>query len=209
MNRREPSPRLVLFSPPFDAERAAALIADACDAADVASVVLRTGAISDAEILARAKALLPSMIEDGAALLLEDRADLVEAAKADGAHAANFPAHSANFSFLKARYVVGAAGLASRHDAMTAAEAGADYVMFGEFMNGKRPPIEAIVERVSWWAEVFVIPCVAFAGALEEIPALARAGADFVALDEAVWRDSAPLEALAKATTHLQFERAG
>ena len=49
---------------------------------------------------------------------------------------------------------------------MLAAESGADYVMFGEpDADGARPPFEAIVERVEWWAEVFQIPCVAYAAA--------------------------------------------
>ena len=47
---------------------------------------------------------------------------------------------------------------------MLAAEAGADYVMFGEpDAAGHRPSFEAIAERVAWWAEVFEPPCVGFA----------------------------------------------
>ena len=60
---------------------------------------------------------------------------------------------------------------------MLAAEAGADYVMFGEpDAAGERPSFEAIEERVAWWAEVFEIPCVGFAAAPEEVAPLATAG---------------------------------
>jgi thiamine-phosphate pyrophosphorylase len=70
----------------------------------------------------------------------------------------------------------------TRHDAMLAAEQGADYVMFGEPADGRRPSFEAILERVAWWAELFEVPCVGFAAALDEVGPLAAAGADFVAL---------------------------
>ena len=49
---------------------------------------------------------------------------------------------------------------------MLAGEAGADYVMFGEpDRRGGRPPFDAIVERVEWWAELFELPCVGYAAA--------------------------------------------
>jgi len=65
---------------------------------------------------------------------------------------------------------------------MAAAEAGADYVMFGEPDNGERPAFAAIEERVAWWAEVFEAPCVAFAAGPDEVTPLVTAGADFIAL---------------------------
>ena len=93
---------------------------------------------------------------------------------------------------LKPDRIVGAGGLQSRHDAMTAGEAGADYVLFGEpDRDGHRPRLEAIVERVHWWAEVFEPPCVGYAATLDEVGALAAAGADFVLLDDAVVERSA------------------
>ena len=208
MNRRDTDPRLILFAPLPDSG-ADALFAEACAKFDIASVILRTGSLDERAVLARTEALWNVTSKTGAALLLEDRADLVAKTKADGAHLANFPAQAAQIKSLKPRYIAGAAGLASRHDAMTAGETGADYVMFGEPVNGKRPSPEAIIERVAWWAEIFEIPCVAFAAILDEIPALVHAGADFIALDEAIWSSSAPLEALAQATAHLEFERAG
>jgi thiamine-phosphate pyrophosphorylase len=74
---------------------------------------------------------------------------------------------------------------------MIAAESGADYVMFGEpDANGRRPSLTAIVERVEWWADVFEIPCVGYAASLDEIAALAKAGADFVAVGSLIFEDS-------------------
>jgi thiamine-phosphate pyrophosphorylase len=207
MSRRDPNaPRLVLFSPPGEADP---LLAKACEAADVASIILKTNGLSESEILSRAKALLPIAAKTGAALLLEDRADLAAKAQIDGAHLSDFPAQSSSLPVLKPRFIAGAAGLASRHDAMSAGEMGADYVMFGETSGGGRPPLDSIAERVAWWAEIFQIPCVAFAASLAEVAPLVKAGADFIALDQAVWASEAPLETLAQAMTHLQLERAG
>ena len=75
-----------------------------------------------------------------------------------------------------------------RDEAMTAGEMGADYVMFGE-PRGEGPamPLELLLERVGWWAEIFETPCVAYAETVEAAGGLARAGADFVALGGAVW----------------------
>jgi thiamine-phosphate pyrophosphorylase len=92
--------------------------------------------------------------------------------------------------------IVGVGALRGRDDAMTAGEAGADYVMFGEpRRDGWAPPLAETAERVGWWAEIFQIPCVAYAARLDDVAALAAAGADFVALGEALW--SAPSAELA------------
>ena len=51
-----------------------------------------------------------------------------------------------------------------------------------------RPPSDTL-ERVSWWADVFNVPCVGYAGTSDEAVQIAQAGADFVALGDAVWSD--------------------
>ena len=83
---------------------------------------------------------------------------------------------------------------------MTAGEAGADYVMFGE-PHGGAPAmaLRPLIERVGWWAEIFETPCVAFADSIEAAGELAHAGADFVALDDAIWSAAAPAEAAREA----------
>jgi thiamine-phosphate pyrophosphorylase len=74
---------------------------------------------------------------------------------------------------------------------MLAGEAGADYVMFGEpDRNGRRPSFNELQERLTWWAELFEIPCVAYAAGKDEVAPLAQTGADFIALGDWIW--SAP-----------------
>src|SRR5829696_3232674 len=72
--------------------------------------------------------------------------------------------------------------------APAAQEAGADYLLFGEPRpDGSLPPLDAVVERAAWWAEIFETPCVAFAPSLDAVPRLAATGAEFVAIADAVW----------------------
>ena len=68
---------------------------------------------------------------------------------------------------------------------MAAGEAGADYLMFG----GGAETHAQIVERVAWWAEIFNVPCVGYAHDLASIGDLVRAGAEFIALGDAVFAD--------------------
>ena len=67
---------------------------------------------------------------------------------------------------------------------------------------------DAVLERVAWWTEMFQVPCVAYAANVDEVEALARAGADFVAVGEAVWRDRARASRAAVGAAHGRGARA-
>ncbi len=63
-------------------------------------------------------------------------------------------------------------------------------MLFGEPDAGEqRPSVEAIAERLQWWAELFEPPCVGFAASLEEAHEFAAAGADFVLVGDFIWAD--------------------
>jgi thiamine-phosphate pyrophosphorylase len=192
-NSQEPMrPGLVLVTPRIeDAAGFAPSLSDACNAADISAVIVRLAAKAEGEFLDHVLQLAPIVRGVGAALLIEGHARLVASANADGVHLVGVEPAAAARSLYSDR-IVGVGTLPSRHDAMTAGEAGADYVMFGEpDETGKRPTIPSLTERVTWWSELFVIPCVAYAGHLEEISHLVRAGADFIALgEEVVWHEA-------------------
>ncbi len=127
--------------------------------------------------------------DHNAAALIEGDPALAKVARADGVH---LPwsdmledTYDAARKVLGPREIVGSEASASRHVAMTLAEAGADYIAFARAMplaEGDDAPSgqEALVE---WWAEVFEVPCVALdVRTVEEAAALARAGADFVGI---------------------------
>jgi thiamine-phosphate pyrophosphorylase len=197
-----PAPRLYLITPPVsDAGRFAGGLTAALGAADIAAVLLRLADSDERTSINCVKALAPVVQDTGAALLIEDRPDLVARSGADGAHLNGIDAFNAARERLKPERIAGAGRLITRHDAMVAAEAGADYISFGE----PGIALAATKERVGWVAELFELPCVALANDMDEIGPLAAAGADFIALDF-VWRDprGAPA-AIAEAVQHLRL----
>ncbi len=193
-----PAPRLYLITPRLaDPGAFAAPLAAALAAADVAAVLLRLADADEGTLIKRARTLGTSVQERGVALLIDGRPGLVARARADGAHATGLADFAEAVEALKPDWIVGAGGLLTRHDAMHAAEQGADYVMFGEpDETGARPSFAAIEERVSWWAEVFEAPCVGYAADGGEVAHLVQAGADFVALGDWLWADPAQVPAL-------------
>jgi thiamine-phosphate pyrophosphorylase len=204
VQRRAPS--LYLVTPLVqDAAELADALGETLAAADVAAVLLRLHGTDERTLVNRVKLLAPVVQKSGAALVLEGRADIAVRGGADGAHLTGIEAFTAACESLKPARIAGCGGLTTRHDAMLAAERGADYVMFGEPAgNGRRPSLEAIIERVEWWAEVFEIPCVAYAATLDEIAPLVEAGADFVAFGDGIWNGAVrPAEAIATAAERL------
>lgn len=178
-----PQPRLYLLTPPLDgADRDAVLAAirAAGKAADIAAVLLRPGT-ADAATLAP---LVASAHAIGAACLIEGDVALADRLGTDGAHLDSTNALKAALPMVRPHGIAGVGGLRTKHDAMTAGELGADYVMFGEpDVAGRRPAFDTTLERTDWWAQLFEPPCVAFAASLDEVEALAEAGADFIAID--------------------------
>jgi thiamine-phosphate pyrophosphorylase len=197
--------RLYLVTPPIDPPALAGQLAAALDAADVAAVLARGPASGEATLVDRVRAIAPAIQDRGVALLIDGDPASVVPAGADGAHVTGTAALDAALPILKPGFIAGCGGLASRHDAMTAGERGADYVMFGEpDRDGHRPAFATIVDRVAWWAELFEVPCVGWAMSLDEVAALAAAGADFVAIGDLVWIDPAgPGRAVAAAAAQL------
>jgi thiamine-phosphate pyrophosphorylase len=198
-----PAPRLYLVTPPVkDAAAFARALESALAAADVAAVLLRLAPGGESELVGRIKLLAPIAQRAGTALVLDGNVDLVGRSGADGAHLTGIHAVEEAIERLKPDRIAGAGGMTTRHDAMLAAEADADYVMFGEpDLNGGRPSFGAINDRVAWWAEVFQLPCVGFAASFEEIGPLVAAGADFVAVGDFIWNDPrGPAAAIAAAT---------
>jgi thiamine-phosphate pyrophosphorylase len=186
-----PVPRLYLATPEVDDP--ASLLASLpglLAAADVAAVLLRLKPTDQRGMISRIKSLAPAIQGAGAALLLDGHVELVARGGADGAHVIGIEAMEEALPSLKPDRIIGVGGLATRHDSMTAAEAGADYVLFGEpDAKQQRPSAEAIAERLQWWAELFEPPCVGFAASRDEAREFAAAGADFVLVGDFIWAD--------------------
>jgi thiamine-phosphate pyrophosphorylase len=181
------APRLYLITPPISDWTPYPLLFEASMATcDVACVLLRTAAREGGEKEKIVRVLVPLVQKHGVACLLADDPQWALRAKADGVHIDGSGERlEGALRAIKPGHIVGAGGLPTRDAAMTAGEAGADYLMFG----GGAETHPQIVERVAWWAEIFNVPCVGYAHDLASIGDLARAGADFIALGDAVFAD--------------------
>jgi len=187
--------RLFLFTPVLDDTAAFTRELDAAlNAGDIAAVLLRLAEADERTLIERAKAMSAPVQRRDVALLIDGHAGIVARAGADGAHLDGVEAFADALSLLKPDRIAGAGGFRSRHDAMLAAEANADYVMFGEpdrqpGRHGRRAPFEELLERLEWWADLLVLPCIGYAAGLDEVGPLARTGADFIALGDWIWTD--------------------
>lgn len=208
MSRRA---QLYLITPPaFELDAFARTLEDALAHGGAAAVQLRLKGVSDAEILRAGAALKPIVQTAGAAFIVNDRPDLAAQLESDGVHIGQGDA-----SYAQARaavgpdHVVGVTAHNSRHLAMEAAEAGADYVAFGAFYptETKDPAHWAEPEILEIWQETMETPCVAIGGiTVENAEPLVRAGADFLAVANGVWK-YAEGPAAAIAAFHALFDR--
>ncbi len=157
-------------------------------AADVAALLVAPAA--DAPLDARtARPLVELAQAKGIAALVAADAALARTLRADGVHLPWDKDIAARYGeareVLGGRFIVGADAGRSRHDAMTLGEVGADYVGFGipAHVEDRATARERRLDLIGWWSEIFEVPGVAFdVETAPEAAALARAGADFVAL---------------------------
>lgn len=190
--------RLYLITPPqlADLEAFCDDFARALGAGDVACVQLRLkapdgGAVKDGEVLRAAEALLPLARAHDAAFLVNDRPDLALKAGADGVHVGQSDApYKQARAILGDDATIGVTCHNSRHLALVAGEAGADYVAFGAFFPTRTKEAAAAAEPdiLEWWSYATTLPAVAIGGITpDNCGPLVRAGADFLAVSSAVW----------------------
>ena len=138
---------------------------------------------------------------------MNDRPDLANELGCDGVHVGQEDATYAEArAILGAKAIVGVTAHDSRHLAMDAADAGADYVAFGAFFptKTKEPKTQADIELLRWWADMMVVPCVAIGGiTVQNAAPLVEAGADFLAVSAGVWEHPDGPEAAVKAFNNL------
>ncbi|MDP3382676.1 MAG: thiamine phosphate synthase [Phenylobacterium sp.] len=188
--------RLYLITPPAipDLLSFAGRLVEALGGGDVAALQIRLKDVPDAEVRRAVEVLAPLAQARGVAVILNDRADLAKATGCDGVHLGQ-----QDGSVAEARRLLGPDAMIgvtchdSRHLAMEAAEAGADYVAFGAFFptTTKDAPTRAEPELLTIWQESMEVPCVAIGGiTADNAEGLVAAGADFLAVSAGVWAHS-------------------
>lgn len=184
--------RLYLVTPAaLDPLRFRDTLTQALDAGDVACLQLRLKDVGDDDIKRACETLLPVAQRHGVAFVLNDRPDLAVQTGCDGVHVGqqDTPYDEAR-RLLGPDRIVGVTCHDSRHLAIEAAEAGADYVAFGAFYPTTTKPSQyrPAPELLAWWAEIMTVPSVAIGGITPANCApLVAAGADFLAVVSAVW----------------------
>ena len=190
-DRSRPPCQLYLISPPAIGPDFADMLAAALDGGPVAAFQLRLKGLDEHEIARLAEPVQRLCAAREVAFIVNDSIALARRLGADGVHLGQGDGDP-----REARRILGAAAQigvtchASRHLAMEAGEAGADYVAFGAFFPTATKDVLHHAEPaiLSWWSTLFELPCVAIGGiTAQNGRVLVEAGADFLAVSSAVW----------------------
>src|SRR5215213_5966874 len=174
----------------------------ALGAGPVAAFQLRVKDVEEHQLARLAEPLQRICGDHTTAFIVNDSVALAKRLGADGVHLGQ-----SDGDVREARALLGPAAQIgrtchdSRHLAMEAGEAGADYVAFGAFYPTTTKPsnYRPHPEILSWWASLFEIPCVAIGGITpDNAQPLIDAGADFIAVCQAVWGQDDPGVAVAR-----------
>ena len=189
--------RLYLITPPqLDPQDFAPLLDDTLAAGDVASVQLRlkgedNRSVADGVIEAAVLALMPVAHKHDVAFILNDDPALAAKLDCDGVHIGQDDmTYGAARTVMGDDKIIGVTCHDSKHLAMEAGEAGADYVAFGAFYETqtKQAKTQADPDILSFWQQFVELPCVAIGGITPDNAApLVEAGADFIAASGSIW----------------------
>jgi thiamine-phosphate pyrophosphorylase len=185
-------PQLYLITPPaFELTDFVPRLSAVLDGAGIGCLRLALATRDEDRVARTADALREIAHARDVAIVIESHAALVERLGLDGVHLPDGARTVRDVrKLLGADGIVGTFSRASRHDGISAAEAGADYVAFGAFFatHTKTPKTSASVDLLTWWQQLFEIPCVAIGGiTVDNCPPLITAGADFIAVSAGVW----------------------
>ena len=186
-----PPCKLYLISPPRISEGFVEVLASALDAGPVAAFQLRLKGMDEHRIAELARPLQALCASRECAFIVNDSIGLAKRLGADGVHLGQDDGDPREArSLLGPQAQIGVTCQDSRHLAMEAGEAGADYVAFGAFYptSTKETRHRPDPTILSWWSALFELPSVAIGGITPDNAApLIAAGADFLAVSSAIW----------------------
>ena len=195
MSAEKPSCQLYLISPLDVSGAFPERLARALDAGPVAAFQFRVKDVDQHEAARLAEPLQAICRAREVAFIVNDSVALAKRLKADGVHLGQQDGDVREAREALGREAqIGVTCHASRHLAMEAGDAGADYVAFGAFFPSETKASEhrPEPELLEWWSGLFEIPCVAIGGITpDNCGPLVEAGADFLAVSGAVWNGDA------------------
>jgi thiamine-phosphate pyrophosphorylase len=203
---QRPPCQLYLISPPsIDAGFSERLVR-AVDAGPVAAFQLRVKGVNEHELARLAEPIQRICADHDVAFIVNDSISLAKRLGADGVHLGQDDGDPREArAVLGPDAQIGVTCHDSRHMAMEAGEAGADYVAFGSFFPTTTKEVRHHPDPsiLGWWTTLFELPCVAIGGITPaNATPLIEAGADFLAVCGAVWNDpageAAAIEAFAR-----------
>ena len=166
-------------------------LARALEAGPVAAFQFRVKDIGQHEAARLAEPLQRICADREVAFIVNDSISLAKRLGADGVHLGQEDGDAREArAVLGPNAQIGVTCHDSRHLAMEAGEAGADYVAFGSFYPTTTKAVKHHPDPVilSWWTTLFEIPCVAIGGiTVDNAAPLVAAGADFLAVSHGVW----------------------
>lgn len=166
-------------------------LARALDAGPVAAFQFRVKDVAEHEAARLAEPLQRVCADRDVAFIINDSISLAKRLGADGVHLGQQDGSVADArARLGKAAQIGVTCHDSRHLAMEAGEAGADYVAFGAFFPSSTKETKHVAgpELLAWWSKLFELPCVAIGGiTAANCGPLVAAGADFLAVSHAVW----------------------
>jgi thiamine-phosphate pyrophosphorylase len=192
-------PQITLITPPaFDPDTFSDRISRVLDGVEIACLRLSLGTRDEDTLMRAADAAREVSHARDVAVVIDNHLILAERLGLDGVHLTD-----GSRSVRKARKDLGADAIVgafcgtSKHDGMTAGEAGADYVAFGPvgattLGDGSR----AEFDLFEWWSEVIEVPIIAEGALTAELVARFGPVADFFAVGEEIWGAEDPLAAL-------------
>ena len=161
----------------------------------------------DVIILSLFNKIKPICDKYGTLIIINDNPYVAKKARADGVHLGQKDAdYSHAREILGHEAIIGITCHNSKELAFNAVSSGADYVAFGAFYSSETKYIKhkANMEILEWWQEAMEIPCVAIGGIdISNVENIIKAGADFIALSNAIWSNSEDIASVVSQLSQL------
>lgn len=200
--------RLVLIAPPAG-ESGSERVDEALAGGDVASLIIPAYGADEALFQGHAERLTRIAQARGVAAVVAGEPRIAARVRADGVHVEGTKADLAEaIDKLKHRMMIGCGGAKNRGEALELGETQPDYIFFGRFGYDVKPgPHPRNLALGEWWSQMVEIPCIVLAGAeIASVDGVARTGAEFVALGNAVFASASgadPARGVAEANARL------